>query len=135
LRKGLDVKMIQSQGETDDLKKTLEKILHDLEATCRYEGNLSIERVVPPPDSSTDVLQGYPSLSVQEERCLKVFGLIPFRKKRTVFFVKEGFYDMDGTGRKDMFVMVNSWGARPIVKKHLQEFGQRHHVTDVIFLP
>ena len=127
------MKTIQSQDQGEALRKVLEEIVRDIEEASLYEGSIYVERRVPPPGTPTDTLADYPSLVVLEERQTKLLGLIPYHKTRIIFIVKEGFYDMQDTGRKDILVLLISKGAEMIVRKRLQEYGRQHQVTEVVF--
>ena len=94
------MKVIQSQDQGEELGKKLEEIVRDLKAASLYEGSISVERIVPTPDTPTDALEGYPTWVVREERQTKLLGLIPHDKRRIIFAVKEGFYDMQDTGAR-----------------------------------
>ena len=127
------MKTIQSQEQREELRKVLEKIVQELENSHLYEGKLSIERVLPAPTTPTNSPAGYPHLMVQEKKHKKFLGIIPCNKEEVIFVVKEGFYDMQGQGRKDMFVRLPSKASETIVKKHLQEYGNKNQVTEIVY--
>jgi len=127
------MKTIQSQGQREELRSALEKIVQDLENSHLYKGKLSVERVLPPPGTPTDTPAGYPHLLVQEEKQKKFLGLIPYVKKEVLFIVKEGFYDIEDKGRKDIFVLLKSKSSETIIKKHLEEYGKKNQVTEIIY--
>jgi hypothetical protein len=127
------MKTIQSKNQREEIRSVVEKIVQDIEKTCLYKGKLSIERVLPPPDTSANTPAGYPHLIVQEEKQKKFLGLIPHNTKEIILFVKEGFYDAEDKGRKDMFVRVLSKSAQAIIKKHLDEYGRKNQVTEIIY--
>ncbi len=129
------MRVIQNQEQAEDLRRQVEMIVLDLKAASLYEGRISVERVIPPQDAPGDTLEGYPSLLVREERQTRMLGIVPYHRKRVIFAVKEGFYDLQDAGRKDILVFLNSRSAKAIVRKHLQEFGRRHQVTEVVFKP
>ena len=124
---------IQTQEQREDLRSVLEKILQDLENSRLYEGKLSVERAVPPSGTPTDTPAGYPHLMVKEQKQKKFLGLIPYNKKEILFIVKEGFYDIEDKGRKDIFVLFRSKKSEMIVKKHLEEYGKRNQVTQIVY--
>jgi hypothetical protein len=127
------MKTIQSQDQREELRSALEKIVQDLENSHLYKGKLSVERVLPPPGTPTDTPAGYPHLMVQEEKQKKFLGLIPYDKKEILFIVKEGFYDIEDKGRKDMLVLLKSKSSETIIKKHLEEYGKKNQVTEIIY--
>jgi hypothetical protein len=127
------MKTIQTQEQREDLKSVLEKIVQDLENSRLYEGKLSVERAVPPAGTPTDTPAGYPHLLVQEEKQKKFLGLIPYLKKEILFIVKEGFYDIEDKGRKDIFVLLKSKTSKIIVQKHLEEYGRKNQVTEIVY--
>jgi hypothetical protein len=127
------MKTIQSQEQQNELRKVVEQIVKDLADSNLYTGKLSIERISPPAGAPTNTPAGYHHLMVQEESQKKCLGLIPYNKKQTIFLVKEGFYDMEDKGKKDMFVFLSSKNAEAIVKKHLDEYGQKNQVSEIIY--
>jgi len=127
------MKTIQSQDQREELRSALEKIVQDLENSHLYKGKLSVERVLPPPGTPTDTPAGYPHLIVQERKQKKFLGLIPYDKKEILFIVKEGFYDIEDKGRKDMLVLLKSKSSETIIKKHLEEYGKKNQVTEIIY--
>ena len=127
------MKSTQSQAQNDDLKTALERIVKDLEETRTYEGRLSCERILPPPGTSTDTPAGYPHLVVREERRTKFLGLIPHTARKVILIVKEGFYDVEDKGKKDMFVLLKDKGCEAIAKRHLEGYGKRYQVTQLVF--
>jgi hypothetical protein len=127
------MKTIQSQGQREELRSALEKIVQELEKSRLYEGKLSVERVLPPPGTPTDTPAGWPHLIVQERKQKKFLGLIPYDKKKIIFIVKEGFYDIEDKGRKDMLVLLKSKSSKMIVKKHLEEYGKKNQVTEIVY--
>jgi len=127
------MKTIQSQDQSEELKSVIEKIVQELENSGLYEGKLSIERVIPPSGTPTDTPAGYPHLLVQEEKQKRFLGLVPYDKKEILFIVKEGFYDIEDKGRKDMFILLRHKNCEATVKKHLEEYGKNNHVTEIIY--
>lgn len=127
------MKTIQSQDQREELRSVLEKIVQELEKSRLYEGKLSVERVLPLLGAPTDTPAGYPHLIVQERKQKKFLGLIPYDKKETIFIVKEGFYDIEDKGRKDMLVLLKSKSSETIIKKHLEEYGKKNQVTEIIY--
>jgi hypothetical protein len=127
------MKTIQSQDQREELRSVLEKIVQELEKSRLYEGKLSVERVLPLLGDPTDTPAGYPHLIVQERKQKKFLGLIPYDKKEILFIVKEGFYDIEDKGRKDMLVLLRSKSSETIVKKHLEEYGKKNQVTEIIY--
>ncbi len=127
------MKTIQSQDQREELRKVLEKIVQELEKSRLYEGKLSIQRVLPPPGTPTNSPAGYPHLMVQEEKQKKFLGLIPYYKREIIFVVKEGFFDIEDKGRKDIFVLLKSKSSESIVKKHLEEYGKKNQVTEIMY--
>ncbi len=127
------MKAIQSQDQSGELRSVIEKIVQELENSHLYEGKLSIKRALPPPGTPTDTPAGYPHLTIQEEKKKKFLGLIPYNKKEIIFIVKEGFYDIEDKGRKDMFVLLRSKSCETIAKKHLEEYGKKNQVTEIVY--
>jgi len=127
------MKTIQSQDQREELRSVLEKIVQELEKSRLYEGKLSVERVLPLLGAPTDTPAGYPHLIVQERKQKKFLGLIPYDKKEILFIVKEGFYDIEDKGRKDMLVLLRSKSSETIVKKHLEEYGKKNQVTEIVY--
>ncbi len=133
LGKETSMKTIQSQLQNDDLRGMVERIVGDLESSHTYEGRLVITRVEPPPNASPNTPAGYPHLTVEEQRRTRLLGLIPHDQKVTILMVKEGFYDVEDTGRKDMFVVLKSKSCEVVAKRHLEEYGARNQVTAVVY--
>lgn len=127
------MKTIQGQDKSGELRSVIEKIVRDLEKSGLYNGKLSIERVIPLPGTPTDTPAGYPHLLVRQEKQKKFLGLIPYDKKEILFIVKEGFYDIEDKGRKDMFVLLRHKSCEAIVKNHLEEYGKKSQVTEIIY--
>jgi hypothetical protein len=127
------MKTIQSQEQREELRKVLEKMVQELEKSRLYGGKLSVKRVLPLLGAPTNTPVGYPHLMIQEEKHKKFLGLIPYNKKEIIFVAKEGFYDIEDKGRKDMFVRLQSKSSETIVKKHLQEYGKKNQVTEIIY--
>ena len=125
------MKTIQSQPQNEDLRSVLGRIIRELEDSHTYKGKLSIERVVPLPDASPDTPAGYPHLTVEEQGSTKLLGLIPHNYKKTILMVKEGFYDAEEKGRKDMFVFLNSKACEAVARKCLDEYGTRNQATKI----
>jgi len=82
------MKTIQNQSQNEDLRTVVERIVRDLEDSHAYKGKLSIERVLPPPNASTDTPAGYPHLTVEVEEQTKLLGLIPHNQKKIILMVK-----------------------------------------------
>jgi hypothetical protein len=129
------MKAIQNQEQNNDLRKTLEAIIHDLEESKQYSGKFSIERILPPVGAPTDKPAGYPHLMALVEIQKKLLGIIPLKYTKPLFVVKEGFYDPEETGEKKMFVIIRAQKTTPIVKIHLDEFGERYQVTEIVYRP
>ena len=127
------MKTIQSQEQQDELKKVVEQIVQELEKFSLYKGMLSIKRVPPPAAAPKNTPAGYPHLIVQEESKKYFLGIIPYNKRQTIFIVKEGFYDLEDKGKKDMFVFLGSKNAEAIVKKHIDEYGRKNQVSEIIY--
>ena len=127
------MKTIQSQDQREDLKSVVEKVVQELENSRLYEGKLSVERVLPPHGTPTDTPAGYPHLAVQEEKQKKLLGLISYVKKEILFIIKEGFYDIEDKGRKDIFVLLKSKSSETIIKKYLEEYGKKNQVTEIVY--
>jgi hypothetical protein len=127
------MKTIQNQNQRQELKSVLEKIVQDIEKARLCEGELSIERLLPPPGTPTNTPAGFPHLAIQEQKQKKLLGLIPYNTMEIILIVKEGFYDAEDKGRKDMFVRLLSNSAQAIIKKHLDEYGRKNQVTEIIY--
>ncbi len=127
------MKTIQNQAQNEDLRTTVERIIQDLENSHTYKGKLIIERVEPPPNASTNTPAGYPHLTVEEQKRTKLLRLIPHGQKTTVLMVKEGFYDVEDTGRKDMFVVLKSKSCEVVARRHLEEYGAQNRVTAIVY--
>ena len=127
------MKTIQSQDQSEELRGVVEKIVQELESRHLYDGKLSVERVIPPPGTPTDTPAGYPHLLVKQEQAKKFLGLIPYEKKEILFIVKEGFYDIEDKARKDVFILFRHKNCEAIVKKHLEEYGKKSQVTEIIY--
>ncbi len=127
------MKTIQSEAQNEDLRKVMERIVRDLEDSHTYSGKLSVERVLPPASASSNTPAGYPHLAVEQQEHTKLLGLIPRDKKTTILMVKEGFFDLEEKGRKDMFVVLKSPNCAAIAKKYLQEYATRNHVTEILY--
>jgi hypothetical protein len=127
------MKTIQSQDQRDEIRGVVERMVQDLETSRLCGGKLSVVRVLPPPGAATNTPGGYPHLMVQEEGRKRFLGLIPYNKKEVILIVKEGFYDMEDKGRKNMFVLLRSKSCEAIVKKHLEEYGKKNQVTEIVY--
>jgi hypothetical protein len=133
LGKERTTKTIQSQAQNDDLRGVVEGIVQDLESSHAYKGKLVITRVEPPASVSPGTPDGYPHLMVEEHERTRLLGLIPHNRKRVILLVKEGFYDIEEKGRKDVFVFLKSKGCEAIAREHLGEYGARHQTTEVVY--
>jgi hypothetical protein len=127
------MKTIQSEAQNEDLRNVLERIVRDIQNSHAYDGNLSVERVLPPPRIPMETPAGYPHLIVQEKKKIKLLGLIPYNSMKMIVGVKEGFYDIEEKGRKDMFVFLGPKSPETIVKKHLEDYARRNQVTEIVF--
>jgi hypothetical protein len=127
------MKTIQSQEQSEELKKVVEKIVKDIKMFSLCKGNVSMERALPPAGTPTTTPAGYPHLSVYTEEQRSVLGLIPYKKKLTICIIKEGFYDIQETGKKDMLVLLRSKNAETVIKSHLEEYGKKNQVTEIIY--
>ena len=126
------MKTNQNKHQSQELRSVVEKIVEDLENSRLYVGKLSIERVLPLSGTPTNTPAGFPHLAIQEQKQKKLLGLIPYNTMETILIVKEGFYDVEDKGRKDIFIRVLSKNADTITKKHLLEYGGRNQVTEII---
>jgi len=127
------MKTVQSQEQRQELRRVLEKMVKELDNSGLYGGKLCVERVLPPAGTPTNTPAGYPHLMVQEEKRKKFLGLIPYNKKEIIFIVKEGFFDIEEKGKKDMYVLLRSKRSETIVKKHLKEYGKKNQVTEIVY--
>jgi len=127
------MKTIQSPKQSEEIRSVVEKIVQELENSHIYSGKLSIERVVPSPVAPKNTPAGFPHLVVHLEEQKKVLGLFSSTQKSVVFIVKEGFYDLEDKGRKDMFVFLKSKPSETIVKKFLDEYGKKNQVTEIVY--
>lgn len=127
------MKTIQSEAQNEDLRNVLEGIVQDLQNSHTYAGNLSVERALPPPGIPIETPAGYPHLMVQEEKRTTLLGLIRYTSKEMIVGVKEGFYDIEEKGRKDMFVLLGPKCPETIVKKRLEDYAKRNQVTEIVF--
>jgi len=127
------MKTIQTPQQSEEIRMVAEKIVKELENSNIYSGKLSIERVVPSPVAPKNTPAGFPHLLVNVEEQKKLLGLFPSNKKSVIFIVKEGFYDLEDKGKKDIFVFLKSKPAETIVKKHLDEYGKKNQVTEVVY--
>lgn len=127
------MKTIQSKNQSQEIRSVVEKIVQDIEKARLCQGKLSIERVLPPPGTSTNTPAGYPHLIILEQKQKKFLGLIPYNAKEIILIVKEGFYDVEDKGRKDMFVRLLSNSAQAIIKKHLDEYSRKNQVMEIIY--
>ncbi len=127
------MKTIQTPQQSEEIRIVIEKIVHELENEHIFSGKLSIERAVPSPVAPKNTPAGFPHLLVALEEQKKILGLIPSSKKSVIFIAKEGFYDLEDKGRKDIFVFLKSKPAEKIVKKHLDEYGKKNQVTEVVY--
>jgi hypothetical protein len=127
------MKTIQNESQNEDLRTVVERIVQDLENSHTYKGKLVIERVEPPPNASTNTPAGYPHLMVEVEERTKLLGLIPHDRKKTILIVKEGFYDIEDKGRKDMFVFLKSKSCEAVARKHFEEYGTRNQAAEIVY--
>jgi len=127
------MKTIQSQEQGEELKKVVEKIVNDIKLFSLCKGDVFMERATPPAGTPITTPAGYPHLAVYTEEQKKILGLIPYRKKMMICVIKEGFYDIQETGKKDMLVLLRSKNVETVVKSHLEEYGKRNQVTEIIY--
>ncbi len=127
------MKTIRLPLPSEDLGHVVRRTVQELENSHTYAGEVIVTRVLPPWGSSTNTPGGHPHLIVAEQRCAKFLGLIPYRRKKTILVVKEGFYDVEDMGNRDMFVVLRCGSCKTIARKHLEEYGRRHHVTHVVY--
>ena len=111
----------------------MKRIVQDLEDSHMYEGELSIAKVFPFLRYSPGDPAGDPYLTVQEEKRTRLLGLIPYKRKTTLLTVKEGSYDVDGTGSRDLFVVLRCRSCETVARQHLEEYGRRHHVAQIVY--
>ena len=127
------MKTIQSPQHSEEIRLVVEKIVQELENSHIYSGKLSIERVVPSPVAPKNTPAGFPHLVVHLEEQKKILGLFPSTKKSIIYIVKEGFYDLEEKGKKDMFVFLKSKPSETIIKKYLDEYGKKNQVTEIVY--
>jgi len=127
------MRTIHYQLLSEDLKLVVKRIVQDFKDSHEYDGELFVTRVLPPRRSSPTTPAGNPHLIVEEEKCKKLLGLIPYTKRRILLLVKEGFYDMEDKGSKDMFVVLRCKSCETVARKHLEEYGRRNHVTQIVY--
>ncbi len=127
------MRTIHYQLQSEDLKRAVKRIVQDLEDAHTYEGELFVAKVLPSEGSLTSTPAGLPHLVVEEEKCVKLLGLIPYRRKKTILVIKEGFCDVEDTGSREMFVVLRSRRCEAVARKHLEEYGRRHQVTQVVY--
>jgi len=127
------MKTIQSQELADELRKAVEQIAAEIEKSGLSAGKLTVERVMPSSTTQKTTPAAFPHLMVEQEVQKKVLGLIGQKVKKILFIVKEGFYDIEEKGRKDMFVFIREKGVEAIVKKVLDEYGQKNGVTEIVY--
>ncbi|MCE5185895.1 MAG: hypothetical protein LLF76_07200 [Planctomycetaceae bacterium] len=125
------MKTIQTQSA--ELKLTVEKIAQEIQLLHVDQRKISVERILPPAGTPTATPAGFPHWAVYAEKEQKFLGLIPYKKKTMICVVKEGFYDLQDSGRKDVLVLLKSNAAEPIIKKHLAEYAQQNQVTEVVY--
>ena len=125
------MKTIQSEEQRQELRKVIEKIVEEFEKSHFYTGKLSIDRVLPPAGAPANSPAGFPHLLVQEEIQKKFLGIIPYKKKNILFIVKEGFFDMDEKGKKEMLVLLRSKSSESYVKRYLDDYGKKNQVTGI----
>jgi hypothetical protein len=126
------MKTFQNVNQHEELRSVLEKIVEEMKNSHLYEGEYSIERILPPPETPKNTPAGYPHLIIQTKKESKILGLIPHNTKKTILIVKEGLYDVEDNGRKDMFIRICSKNAETIIKKHLKEYGTKNQITEII---
>ncbi len=119
------MKSIQSEEQRQELRKVIEQIVEALENSHVFTGKLSIDRVLPPAGAPANSPAGFPHLIVQEEIQKKILGILPFRKKNIIFIVKEGFFDMEDKGKKEMIVLLRSMSSETYVKKYLNDYSKK----------
>jgi len=129
----MTMRTVQSQPQNEDLMNVVERIVHELEESHAYKGKLCVERVLPPPNVSTNTPAGYPHLTIEIEERTKFLGLIPHTRKRVILIVKEGFYDIEDKGRKDVFVLLKSKSCEVVARKHFEEYGTRNQATEIVY--
>jgi hypothetical protein len=127
------MKTFQNEAQNEDLRNILENIVQELQNFRTYKGNLSVERVFPPPGIPLETPAGYPHITIQEEKQTNILGLVRYTSKDMIVGVKEGFYDIEEKGRKDMFVLLGPKCPETIVKKHLEEYAKKNQVTEIVF--
>ncbi len=126
------MKTFQNENQSEELRSVLKKIAEEMKNSHLEEGEYSIERVLPPPETPKNTPAGYPHFIIQVKKASKILGLIPHNIKKTILIVKEGLYDVEDKGRKDMLIRICSKNAETIIKKHLKEYGTKNQVTEII---
>jgi hypothetical protein len=127
------MKTIQNQEQNMELKKAVERIVKDIKMFSLCRGNVSIERELPPDGTPAATPAGYPHLTVYMEEQRSIIGLIPYKKKTIICVIKEGFYDIQETGKKDMLVLLRYKDAQTVIKSHLEEYGKKNQVTEIVY--
>jgi hypothetical protein len=118
---------------SEDLKLVVKRIVQDVGDSHEYEGELFVTRVLPSRRSSPTTPAGNPHLIVEEEKRGTLLGLIPYRRKRILLLVKEGFCDMEDKGSKDMFLVLRCKNYETVARRHLEEYGRKNHVTQIVY--
>jgi len=125
--------IIRVQPQNEDLTGVVKRIVQDLDDSHAYEGELFVTRVLPSRGFSATTPAGNPCLVIHEEKQVRLFGLIPYNRKKVILRVREGFYDIENKGSKDMFVRLKCKSCETIARKHLEEYGRKNQVTEIVY--
>jgi len=117
----------------EDLQSVVKRIVQDLEDAHTCEGELFITRIFPSPGIPVGNPAGDPYLVVEEEKCGKLLGLIPYSRRKTILVVREGFYDIVNRQSRDMFVVLRCRDCEAVARKRLEEYGRRNRATHVVY--
>jgi hypothetical protein len=125
--------IVRLHAYREDLQSVVKRIVQDLEDSHIYEGKLSITRVLPSRGLPAGNPAGDPYLVVEEEKCDRLLGLIPYSRRKTILVVRDGFYDIVNRQSKDMFVVLRCRNCEAVARRRLEEYGRRNRATHVVY--
>jgi len=127
------MKIVRLQAYRQNLLSVVKRIVQDLEDSHTCQGKLSITRVFPSAGLKAGDPAGDPYLVIEEEKCDKLLGLIPYSRRKVVLVVREGFYDIVDRQSRDLFVVLRCSNCEAVARKHLEDYGRRNFATHVVY--
>lgn len=127
------MRILRLHAYREDLQSVIRQIVRDLEDSRICEGRLFITRVLPPRGRPAGEPAGAPCLVIEEERHVKLLGVIPYIRRKTILAVRDGFYDIVNRQSRDMCVILGCRNCEAIAMTRLEEYGRRKFVTHVVY--